>query len=266
MARRKTLPDLVKTKYSLAERLSRLRAELFGDRGGPELARRLGIPVRTWYNYEAGVTVPAEVVLKIIELTSVEPMWLLHGKGPKFRPKPIEDFELIPSSKRSVGSLLRTALQILEQGERSKKSQPGRGRSADHGDDPIFIEVTDEPQEPVTPSSGTRYQAARSQWLEADRESRCIHVSDDSMSPTIAEGSEVAFAEDEDDAETLDGHLVVAWVEGNPMVRRFQVCGRYAILRGEGAEGNSAQAVVDLEAELEDLRVRRVVWISPPRS
>src|SRR5215212_2116780 len=155
MARRKTLPDLVKTKYSLAERLSKLRAELFGDRGGPELARRLGIPVRTWYNYEAGVTVPAEVVLKIIELTSVEPMWLLHGKGPKFRPKPIEDFELIPSSKRSVGSLLRTALQILEQAERNKKST-GRGRaSADHGADPVFIEVTDQLQEPLTPASGS---------------------------------------------------------------------------------------------------------------
>src|SRR5215218_8319201 len=169
MARRKTLPDLVKTKYSLAERLSKLRAELFGDRGGPELARRLGIPVRTWYNYEAGVTVPAEVVLKIIELTSVEPMWLLHGKGPKFRPKPIEDFELIPSSKRSVGSLLRTALQILEQGERAKKPGQGRNRaSGDHGGGPVFIEVTDELQEPLSPSSGSRYQAARSQWLEAE--------------------------------------------------------------------------------------------------
>src|SRR3954462_1747198 len=132
MARRKTLPDLVKTKYSLAERLSRLRAELFGDRGGPELARRLGIPVRTWYNYEAGVTVPAEVVLKIIELTSVEPMWLLHGKGPKFRPKPIEDFELIPSSKRSVGSLLRTALQILERGEQNKKGRRPRNESSEN--------------------------------------------------------------------------------------------------------------------------------------
>src|SRR5918997_1796403 len=127
MARRKTTPELVREKYSLAERLRAIRAELFGERGGPEMARRLGIPVRTWYNYEAGVTVPAEVVLKIIELTSVEPMWLLHGKGPKFRPKNIEDLDLLPGSKRSVGTLLRTALQILEQGEKSKKS-PSRGR------------------------------------------------------------------------------------------------------------------------------------------
>src|SRR5215203_4184101 len=104
MARRKTTPELVREKNSLAERLRTIRAEMFGDRGGPEMARRLGIPVRTWYNYEAGVTVPAEVVLRIIEMSSVEPMWLLHGRGPKFRPKPIENFEFLPDSERSVGS------------------------------------------------------------------------------------------------------------------------------------------------------------------
>ena len=67
MARRKTLPESVRAKYALAERLGFLRSEMFGERGGPELARQLGLPVRTWYNYESGVTVPAEVILKIIE-------------------------------------------------------------------------------------------------------------------------------------------------------------------------------------------------------
>src|SRR5436305_13051113 len=111
MARRKTLPDLVKTKYSLAERLSRLRAELFGERGGPELARRLGIPVRTWYNYEAGVTIPAEIVLRIIELTRVEPIWLLHGKGPKFRDLAPDDPGSEESASLAISKLLRAALQ-----------------------------------------------------------------------------------------------------------------------------------------------------------
>ena len=45
----------LRAKLALAERLSTLRLELFGERGGPEMARRLGIPVRTWYNYEGGV-------------------------------------------------------------------------------------------------------------------------------------------------------------------------------------------------------------------
>jgi hypothetical protein len=35
MARRKTLPESVRAKLALAERLAALRSELFGDRGGP---------------------------------------------------------------------------------------------------------------------------------------------------------------------------------------------------------------------------------------
>ena len=115
MARRKTLPESLRAKLALAERLSSLRLELFGDRGGPEMARRLEIPVRTWYNYEGGVTVPAEVVLRIIELTSVEPVWLLHGKGPKFRQQPrVDQHDVSNKPATAVGALLRTALQLLE--------------------------------------------------------------------------------------------------------------------------------------------------------
>src|SRR5215203_5595936 len=121
MARRKTTPELVREKNSLAERLRTIRAEMFGDRGGPEMARRIGIPVRTWYNYEAGVTVPAEVVLRIIELTSLEPSWLLHGKGPKFRLSASEGAHRTSEARDdlSVRALLRTALRRLE-----KDAQP----------------------------------------------------------------------------------------------------------------------------------------------
>ena len=86
MARRKTLPESVRAKLALAERLAALRSELYGDRGGPEMARRLGIPVRTWYNYEGGVTVPAEVILKIIELTAVEAGVALARRGTEVPP------------------------------------------------------------------------------------------------------------------------------------------------------------------------------------
>ncbi|HEU5118402.1 MAG TPA: hypothetical protein VFT74_17450, partial [Isosphaeraceae bacterium] len=85
MARRKNLPESVRVKCRLSERLHEIRTELYGERGGSEMARQLGLPVRTWYNYETGVTVPAEVLLRFVELTSVEPLWLLHGRGPKYR-------------------------------------------------------------------------------------------------------------------------------------------------------------------------------------
>ncbi|AGA26872.1 S24 family peptidase [Singulisphaera acidiphila] len=271
MARRKTLPDLVKTKYSLAERLSRLRAELFGDRGGPELARRLGIPVRTWYNYEAGVTVPAEVVLRIIELTAVEPMWLLHGKGAKFRPKPIEDFDLLPSSERSVGSLLRTALQILEQGERNKRA--GVNRVHDESDcqadedeegDLVLVDATATRLEPLTRASGAQFLTAQAQWLEAQEDGRLVINTGDAMSPIIADGASVVYASSGEDPAELDGKLVVAWVEGTPLIRWFEVCGDYAQLRAESPDAEPCQVsfdMFDIENELEGDRVRRVLWI-----
>ena len=43
-------------------------------------------PGRTWDNYEAGTIVPAEVLLRFIKVTGVNPMWLLQGKGRKYYP------------------------------------------------------------------------------------------------------------------------------------------------------------------------------------
>lgn len=134
MARRKNAPDLVKLKTGVANRLRDLRTERFGDRGGPELARRLGLPVRTWYNYEGGVTVPAEVILRLIELTGAEPTWLLHGTGPMFRdggstPPIIRDETLA-----SIGDLLRAALRIVDDhDELTLDPPPTEGLPPAHG-------------------------------------------------------------------------------------------------------------------------------------
>lgn len=60
--------------------------DLYGEDGGPTLAEALDLPSRTWANYEMGVTVPAPVVLLLIELTGVCPHWLLTGEPPHYRP------------------------------------------------------------------------------------------------------------------------------------------------------------------------------------
>jgi hypothetical protein len=276
MARRKTLPDSVQAKYALAERLRALRAELFGDRGGPELSRRLGLPIRTWYNYESGVTVPAEVVLKIIELTSVEPMWLLHGEGPKFRQGRPGRSESMPGSGLSVGMLLRTALEMLENDESSRRTagagrldrdEPARangdGAAAPDDVEPL-IEPGDHSHEPLTRKSGPRYLAARTEWLDAERECRCIQVVGDAMVPILMDGAYVAFAKDEDPVASLDGKMVVAWIDGQPLVRWFQFCDKVALLRAENPVTTPAQILIDLQARSEDRRIRRVLWINTP--
>ena len=269
MARRKTLPESVRAKYALAERLGSLRSEIFGERGGPELARQLDLPVRTWYNYESGVTVPAEVILKIIELTSVEPMWLLHGKGSKFRSAAADRQDSAISPGVSVGSLLRTALQLLEQGESQHptliKTKGIPGQAPDETpSDVVLLAVDGTTSGPITKQSGPRYLAARSEWIDAERECRCMRVEGDSMSPIVADGAYVAFAKSEEMPADLDGKMVVAWIDDKPIVRWLQNCARYVVLRAENLANIPATLLVDLDDRSRNPRFRRVLWINTP--
>jgi len=72
-------------KVILAARLREIRRELFGEGGVADLARELGIPARTWENYERGFSIPGETILAFIESTRINPHWLLHGTGVKYR-------------------------------------------------------------------------------------------------------------------------------------------------------------------------------------
>ncbi len=249
MARRKNQPESVRTKCSLAERLRAIRAELYGERGGPELARRLGLPIRTWYNYEAGVTVPAEVMLRFVELTAVEPLWLLRGQGPKFRAgSTLSDSSSLANN--TVEDLLRKALQRLEQKDKGPATErPGlaadRNGSLDgHGLPSVA--------EPLAPDR---------EWLAARREGRCVRVEGDAMIPIVADGADVAFADADEELDALEGKLVVAWVEGRPLVRWFQLSGRFAMLRAENPGPDSGTELLDVSAPAESRRIRRVLWI-----
>ena len=73
-------------KLDLASRVRMIREELFGQNGGPLLADEIGVPFRTWMNYEDGCTIPAQAILRFIEVTNAEPHWLLTGEGDKYRP------------------------------------------------------------------------------------------------------------------------------------------------------------------------------------
>jgi transcriptional regulator with XRE-family HTH domain len=85
MDHQQTRSDRASSKAAIAGRLRLIRSEFFGEHAGPELAGRLGLPFRTWLNYENGVTIPGEVLLQFLEITGVEPRWLLRGAGPRCR-------------------------------------------------------------------------------------------------------------------------------------------------------------------------------------
>ena len=65
-------------------RIILIRREIYGDEGIPRLAEELGIPPRTWANYEAGVTIPDTILLAFLCATSAAPRWLLLGEGLRF--------------------------------------------------------------------------------------------------------------------------------------------------------------------------------------
>lgn len=80
--------DWDEVKQDLATRLREIRLELYGEHGGPILARELEVPYRSWVRYEAGASMPAQVMLRFLELTETSTHWLLTGDGAKFRLRP----------------------------------------------------------------------------------------------------------------------------------------------------------------------------------
>ena len=72
-------------KPAIAARLRSIREELYGEDGAGEMAGLLGLPVRTWLNYEDGITIPGDVLLRYMRATGIEPGWLLDGSGTKYR-------------------------------------------------------------------------------------------------------------------------------------------------------------------------------------
>jgi hypothetical protein len=130
--------------------------------------------------------------------------------------------------------------------------------------DVVLLAVDDAPGGALTPTSGPRYVAARSEWLDAQRECRCTRVEGNAMEPILFDGAYVAFAKSEEAPASVDGKLVVAWVNGQPVVRWFEFCGRYGLLRAENPATNPPTILIDLEETSRYPRFRRVLWINTP--
>jgi hypothetical protein len=86
-------PDWEALKESLALRIREVRKELYGEHGGPLLAEALGIPFRSWHEYEEGAAIPDKVILRFIEVTQTDPHWLLTGLGNRHFTPPAEEEE-----------------------------------------------------------------------------------------------------------------------------------------------------------------------------
>jgi hypothetical protein len=70
----------------LGARLRAIRVEVFGEDGIDIISEKLGVAPRTWQSYEeVGEVMPAQTLLRFIELTGADPLWLMRGEGRKYR-------------------------------------------------------------------------------------------------------------------------------------------------------------------------------------
>ena len=248
-------------KASLSRRLREIRQEIFGDHGGPELARRLGLPARTWYNYETGVTVPAEVLLGFIEQTGAHPIWLLTGEGPRYRRSSDER----TLSQLSPVELIRRGLEELERSASSTvvvaaENLPGETLSE-------FVAVALYPlseigNEVLDPSRIEGHVLAYRQWLPNPNETIATRLTDDAMHPILPAGSIVAVDRSVTDPRKLHGQIVAASPDGVPMIRWLDLSGRHIILRPNQTSGREFPLIPVNFDEANDttLVIGQVVW------
>lgn len=260
VARKKTSKVRVNVKASLSRRLREVRQEIFGEHGGPELARRLGLPARTWYNYETGVTVPAEVLLGFIEQTGANPIWLLTGEGPRYRRT--SDERLV--SQLSPVELIRRGLEELERSPSSMVMVSAENLPSDQASS--FVAVALYPLNEIAaeaPDSGRAegYVLAYRHWIPNPAETIATRLIDDAMHPILPAGSIVAVDRSITDPRKLHGQMVAARPGATPMVRWLELSGRHVILRPNQSSGREYPLIpVDFDEANTDLIIGQVVW------
>jgi hypothetical protein len=260
VARKKTSKVRVNVKASLSRRLREVRQEVLGDHGGPELARRLSLPARTWYNYETGVTVPAEVLLGFIEQTGANPIWLLTGEGSKYRRS--SDERLL--SQLSPVELIRRGLEELERSPSSMVVVAPENLPSEQASE--FVAVGLYPLAEIghgapNPARVEGYVLAYQQWLPNPAETIATRLTDDAMHPILPAGSIVAVDRSITDPRKLHGQMVAARPDGVPMIRWLDVSGRHVILRSNQNAGREFPLIpVEFDEADDQLIIGQVVW------
>lgn len=255
MARKKTPTVRVNTKASLSRRLREIRQELFGDHGGPELARRLGLPARTWYNYETGVTVPAEVLLSFIEQTSANPAYLLTGEGARYT----QSDESRRTSELSPVELIRRGLERLERSPRAA-AKSRLGASVENFETVRVVALADLRDPSLEPSGAEERVLTYPHWLPNPERAIAARLDDDSMAPMLPSGSIVAIDRSVTHPWTLRGKIVAALVGDRAMIRWLDLSGNHLILRPNQPGGMFPVIPIDQDRTNTVALLGRVVW------
>ncbi len=261
MARKKTPKVRLTIRSALSRRLREIRQELFGDHGGPELARRLNLPARTWYNYETGVTVPAEILLAFIELTGASPNYLVSGEGARYasasEDRPVADLSPIELIRRGLEKLERErAVHPPVELDGKLHTCPENGEFLAV---PVFL-PEDLMGPVVDPALAVGRVMAFRQWLPNPSATIAVKVADDAMNPMLPRGSIVAIDRSDTDPSDLQGKIVAVRHDGELMIRWLDGSGRHLILRPNQPGRAHPLIPIDISEAVPGFLVGRVVW------
>jgi len=246
-------------KASLSRRLREIRQNLFGEHGGPELARRLDLPARTWYNYETGVTVPAEVLLGVIEQTGANPMWLLSGEGPHYTQ--YGDERLL--SELTPVELIRRGLERLERHSHEIAPVDSNNQNLETNSDFValnFYAMAEIAKKPLENSRVEGYVMAYRQWLPNMEATIGVLLPDQAMQPILPAGSIVAVDRSINEPARLHGRIVAACPDGIPMIRWLEISGRHLILRPNQPSRDFPLIPIELDDQSSSILLGQVVW------
>jgi phage repressor protein C with HTH and peptisase S24 domain len=198
---------------AINQRFHNLREKVEGPRGKLRFARKIGESHSNVSRYEAGRTIPAHVLSRVIKAYGVSPLWLLNGRGPMFPPTEADHIRelglAIPRAEEGVARIAPKAaadlseFYVLPLLRDPTAAGPGR-RITDHDvEGPAVIHRA---------------------WCPHPSRTDYVRVKGDSMEPAIPDGSIVTIDKSYSSPDALVGGVAAIYIAATEEVtlRRLQ--------------------------------------------
>jgi transcriptional regulator with XRE-family HTH domain len=144
-------------KHDICARIAQLRLEKAGPRGKAAFARQLGLSPSTYDYYESSRVPPADVLVRIVDLTEVDLRWLLSGRE-SAQPQPshpaIRRVAKLLARRPASAAALEAFLDLLERSAEFPAKGDVRPELGPQGQ-------AGQEQEPFAPKLKTRSRPAK---------------------------------------------------------------------------------------------------------
>jgi len=113
---------------------------------------------------------------------------------------------------------------------------------------------------PISPGQVQGHIMAYRQWLPNPAETIGVRLDDDSMNPILPAGSIVAIDRSQTDPYLLQGRLVAACPDNEPLIRWLDMSGKHLILRPGHPSREFPLVPVEIDDQSDGLIIGQVVW------